>query len=256
MHLLGALAELVANGPPPMLKTLAAKAGLPPAKAHRYLVSFIRSNVVERDPNTGRYQLGPLARMIGLAAIRGIDVVHAATAHMPHALEAMKQSVALAIWTQHGATVVWVEDYPRPIIVSTRVGEMLPLLTSATGRVFGAWLPSERTAGLLESELREMREFPREGAIMGKGDAERLFDEVRKAGVGWSTGSLNPGVSALSAPIFDFHGNIVGAIASLGPVDIFDSSPDGPLAAILREEAGCISTALGYQGQTPRLSAD
>src|SRR5690606_23044127 len=75
IRLLSSLAELSLLGPPPMLKILAAAAGMPPAKAHRYLVSFIRTSLVERDPVSGRYRLGAMARHIGLTAIRSLDAV-------------------------------------------------------------------------------------------------------------------------------------------------------------------------------------
>ena len=46
---------------PMMLKDLAQAAGMPPAKAHPYLVSFARIGLVEQDRVSGRYELGPLA---------------------------------------------------------------------------------------------------------------------------------------------------------------------------------------------------
>jgi DNA-binding IclR family transcriptional regulator len=247
MALLSALAALTFSGPPPMLKTLAAAAGLAPAKAHRYLVSFLRTELVERDASTGRYRLGPLARHIGIASIRSLDVIRLTTAQLPRISAELGYSVALAIWTHRGATVIWVEDFPRPITINTRVGEILPLLTSATGRVFGAWLPETQTNELVEQELASLREFPRPNAPIRKEDVERLFSEVRAAGVGWTTGGLNPTVNALSAPVFDFRGVIVAALSTLGPSDTFDASPDGELAGRLKAAAARLSQALAYR---------
>lgn len=246
MRLLGALATLTVAGPPPMLKTLAAAAGLAPAKAHRYLVSFIRTDLVERDNSTGRYRMGPLARHIGIASIRGMDVIRTASAFLPEILEEVQHSLALSVWGTNGTTVVWVEDYPRPIMINTRVGELLPLLTSATGRVFGAWLPRTQTEGMIDQELRTMRELPRPNDIRRREDVDRLFEQVRRAGVGWTIGGVNQTVNALSAPIFDFRGGIVAALSSLGPSNLFDALPEGDLAARIRTAASRISVALGY----------
>jgi DNA-binding IclR family transcriptional regulator len=246
MALLGALATLTYSGAPPMLKTLAAAAGLAPAKAHRYLVSFLRTELVERDASSGRYRLGPLARHIGIASIRSLDVVRVASAQLQQISAELQHSVALAVWTPRGATVVWVEDFPRPITINTRVGEVLPLLTSATGRVFGAWLPAGQTAELAERELAQLREFPRANAPIRMDDAERLFAETRRAGVGWTAGGLNPTINALSAPVFDFRRRIVAAASSLGAADMFDAAPDGTLATALKVATARISTSLGY----------
>src|SRR5712672_3565887 len=45
---------------PARLADIARATGMPTAKAHRYIVSLIRAGLVERDPNSGHYDLGPL----------------------------------------------------------------------------------------------------------------------------------------------------------------------------------------------------
>jgi DNA-binding IclR family transcriptional regulator len=72
LRLAGVLAE---TGLPEALKDIAARAGLAPAKAHRYLVSLIRAGLAEQDSESGRYRLGPLALQLGLGALRGLDVL-------------------------------------------------------------------------------------------------------------------------------------------------------------------------------------
>jgi len=70
--LLGALAG--APGPL-MLRDLAAAAGMSAAKAHRYLVSFQRLQLVTQDAGTTRYDLGPAALKLGLASLSRLDAV-------------------------------------------------------------------------------------------------------------------------------------------------------------------------------------
>ncbi|MDB5453973.1 MAG: hypothetical protein JWO33_2551 [Caulobacteraceae bacterium] len=242
MLLLSALAKLTYDGPAPNLTALAAKAGLPPAKAHRYLVSFLRTGMVERDAATGRYGLGPLALEISVSALRGFDVVRSASALIPEISARLQHSMALAVWGARGATVVWVHPYPRPITISSRVGEVLPMLTSATGRVFGAFLPSGQTEAVLDEELSHTR-----GPVGERRNYERLRDEVRAAGVGWAEGDLNPAIHALSAPIFDYRGEVVAALTSLGSTHEFDPERNGRLAQMLKEAAWEISLTLGCQ---------
>lgn len=248
IELLLALAALSSDTPPPMLKTIAAAAGIAPAKAHRYLVSFTRTEMVERDAATGRYRLGPAARAIGIAAIRGSDVVRMASQRLPKLCEDVQHSAALAVWTQQGPTIVWVEEVRRPITVSTRVGEILPLLSSATGRVFGAWLPRYATQAMLSRELSANRRLEPSGPLVRLEEVEQLFEQVRQHGVGWTRGGLNTTINALAAPIFDYRSALVGALALLGPSDAFDPDPDGGLAGTLRTAAMEVSEALGYFG--------
>lgn len=247
--LLLAVAALADETPPPMLKTIAARAGLPPAKAHRYMVSFTRTGMVERDAATGRYRFGPNARLIGVAAVRGSDVVRSASKRLPQLCEAARHTTALAIWTENGPTIVWVEEVRKHVTVSTRIGEVLPILDSATGRVFGAWLPRYQIQKPLANELAANRSARDGNRISRIGDAEKIFETVRQHGVGWSLGELNLGIHALAAPVFDFRGTLVGALAMLGPSASFNAAPDGPLAGLLREAAADVSATLGYSAQ-------
>lgn len=241
MRLLVVLADLTADAAPPMLKTLAAAADMAPAKAHRYMVSFLRTGVVEREPATGRLRLGPMARHIGISSIRSMDVVKLAAGRLAQVCAELNQSVALAIWAYQGPIIIAAEDVRRPVTIGTRVGEVMPLLHSATGRVFGAWMPEATIRPILEGELKAASN----GSIKTVAQAMQLFADTRKAGVGWTAGGLNATVNALSAPIFDFRGSFVAALSALGPSSTFDVALDGKLARGIREAANAISRELG-----------
>ena len=68
-------ARLLAHGRPMMLRDLAKNAGMPAAKAHRYLVSFMRMGLVKQDANAGRYDLGAFSLELGLASLSRLDPV-------------------------------------------------------------------------------------------------------------------------------------------------------------------------------------
>src|SRR5882672_2849934 len=59
------LHALVHLGRPAPLKDLAREAGMTPAKAHPYLVSFGKVGLIQQDASTGHYGLGPLALQVG-----------------------------------------------------------------------------------------------------------------------------------------------------------------------------------------------
>ena len=249
MRLMSALVEHTFDNPPPMLKTLAAHAGMPPAKAHRYMVSLIRSQLVERDTVTGRYRLGPMARLMGLRAIQSVDVVRLASPRLPLICSELGFSVALAVWTYEGPTIISVEEARRPITIGTRVGEIMPILNSATGLVFGAWLPRTITQDVIN---RGSASQPKGNKALSKAAVDKLFEDVRERGLGVTEGGLNPTVNALSAPIFDHRGILIAALSTLGPANELDVSPTSPVALSLQKFAAGLSAELGY---TPEMGA-
>ncbi|WP_241134789.1 IclR family transcriptional regulator, partial [Achromobacter xylosoxidans] len=147
---------------------------MPRAKAHRYLVSLERRGYVEQDPASARYRLGPQALHTGLAALAEVDFVKVAAGCLEDLSAAIGQTVFLSVWGQHGPTIVQWRDARLPVTVNVRVGSVLPLLNSATGRVFAAWLPEPLA---LPRALAEWDAARRQGA-----DTAALLDDPAATG--------------------------------------------------------------------------
>jgi DNA-binding IclR family transcriptional regulator len=240
------LRALAANGRSMMLRDLAKNAGMPAAKAHRYLVSFMRMGLVEQDGNTGRYDLGGFALELGLASLARIDPVRLAAPVLEDLCEEIGETVALAMWGNNGATCVrWIEA-GGPITVTLRTGVVLPLTTSATGRAFAAFYRSPYLKKLLDAELRATAEATNTPPAALTRDLEEQLQEIRSHGISRAGGSLIPGINGFSAPVFDHTGRMVAAITSLGTIGHFDMAWDSPLARSIKNAASTLSTRLGY----------
>ena len=72
------LKAIAAYGRPIKLRDLAANTGVSSAKAHRYLVSLLRTGLVRQDKQDSRYALGDFALELGLVALRSLDPVQLA----------------------------------------------------------------------------------------------------------------------------------------------------------------------------------
>jgi len=237
---------------PQMLKTIATATGMPPSKAHRYLVSFIRTGFVDRDPETGRYRLGPAAMQLGLSALANADAVYLATHAIIELRDMFDQTTCLAVWGSHGATALRFEEARRAVTVNARPGTVLPLLTSSSGQVFAAFMPESKVAHILREEVRANKARRDKQAPTTMAQAQALIEEVRKHGLGRIVNDMMPGVSALAAPVFNHRGDVVVALAAMGATNDFDARWNGKIAAMLRQIAARVSSQLGYSAE--RLS--
>lgn len=235
-----------------MLRDLASAAGMAPAKAHRYLVSFGRMGLVEQDPVTGRYGLGPFAAELGLAALARLDPYQVALQALAELSAALDQTVALAVWGNHGATIVrWLES-SQPVTASLRTGAVMPLTRSATGRVFLAFLSQTRTTALAAEELALNA---RSGLEPATPEAlQRIVEETRRHGIARAVNDMVAGVAGLAAPVFDHNGSVVLALVSLGYAGTFDAAWDGAIATALRDAAGNLSARLGARPPAARVT--
>ncbi|MEY2771732.1 MAG: HTH-type transcriptional regulator YiaJ, partial [Pseudomonadota bacterium] len=124
---------------PLMLRDLAAAAGMSAAKAHRYLVSFQRLGLVVQDSASTLYELGPAALRLGLSALSRVDAVRMARERLPGLMHALGHTLALAVWGNRGPTLVHWQESPLAVPVNLRLGDVMPMLSSATGRCFAAF---------------------------------------------------------------------------------------------------------------------
>ena len=242
------LSALVEMGPPLMLKTVAERAEMPPPKAHRYLVSFCRGGLAERDPASGGYRLGPLAVRLGLAALRHLHVVNVGAQALGELRDEVGYTVGLAVWGAAGPTFVRFEETNDALIISGRPGSVMPILSSSTGRVFGAYMPRSITEPFLRKELAGKPHpgaSPSSAPRMTKEQMEALFAHVREHAMAQVRGDVNPGLHGLSAPVFDHAGAIVGVITVMGPAGAIDVALDGPIARALRARARQVSQRMG-----------
>ena len=238
------LARLLAERAEPLtLKDLAAGAGMPPAKAHRYLVSLIRAGLAEQDRESGRYRLGPLALDFGLSALRQIDVLKFGGEALADLRAAIDETVLIAIWGNKGPVVARWEESNRPVASNVRAGWVMPLANSATGRCFAAYMPEAQTAPLLEAEFRQ-RPDDRAGYPL-------LLAEIRAHGLSRVEGDLLRGVASVAAPVFGHTGGIVAVIAALGPQGAFDVDWDGAYARAVKQAAARLSQRLGFRASSP-----
>src|SRR3712207_5912984 len=100
------LVAMVQAGRPLMLRELAGGADVTPAQAHAYLVSFRKLGLVEQDPATSRYQLGPFALQLGLARMRLSNPLRLAGEAAAALAAELGLMVTITVWGTFGPTNV------------------------------------------------------------------------------------------------------------------------------------------------------
>lgn len=244
------------------LKELATEAGMAPAKAHPYLVSFCKLGLIEQHMASGHYGLGPLAMQLGLISLQQLDPVALATEAIEALAARTGHTVAIAVWGNRGATIVRVARPASAVYISMRHGTVMSLRGTASGLLFAAYLPRAKVLAALrgdaaadapgKSTRSAMSSTP--GRAAAGGSTARIepelaarLDQVRRQGLARVTDLLLPGVSALALPVLDARGAIVLALTAIGPSAVFDSRSDGEVAVALREATMGLSRRLGHR---------
>ncbi|KQP19787.1 IclR family transcriptional regulator [Pseudorhodoferax sp. Leaf267] len=229
------------------LKDLAAAAGMPPSRAHPYLVSFGKLRLIEQDA-AGHYALGAAALQLGLTCLYQLDPVKAAVPVAEELARTTGYAVALAVWGNFGATIVRMIDARQPLHVSMRAGTVMSLLGTATGRAFAAVLPQEKLDHAIGGPLGEPEAAGQPMNAQQREELRTAIAEMQAHGVARANGRPMPGVNAFSAAAFDHEGVPAIVITSLGHQDHFPAGWDSGAAQAVRAAAAEISRRLGFSG--------
>lgn len=239
------LMALSRHGRPMPLRELAKAANMPPGKAHPYLVSYSKLGMVTQEASSGYYWLGPTAIQLGLVSLRMLNPVREATPFADELARQTGHSVALAVWSNHGPTIVYLFDAIYPLHTNIRTGTVMSLAGTATGRLFAAYLP---TRLIEESMIEDNRRLgPDIASPADPQTLQKMVEEVRNHGVSRSVNNPTPGVCSFSAPVFDYSGNIVLAITLMGRSTSFNHNWDSPQATAVKAAANEVSKRLGNQ---------
>jgi len=246
------LRAIISIGRPAMLKDIAKISGMPPAKAHRYLVSFQRMGIVSQDIASARYHLGPFALTLGLSALATLDPLRLATPILDELCDEIGMGVGLAVWGSSGATIVRYIDTGDAISVCLRVGRVLGLHDSATGRCFSAFYNPIVIQTALATELNLLA--GKDKALIKKLESEQqaLIEDAQRQGIARAGGSHTPGINGLSAPVFDHTGQMIAAITAVGTAGQFDADCHSTEALKVKSAARRLSELLGFNNTQTR----
>jgi flavin reductase (DIM6/NTAB) family NADH-FMN oxidoreductase RutF/DNA-binding IclR family transcriptional regulator len=140
----------------------------------------------------------------------------------------LDETIGVAVWGTHGPTVVHWELARSPVSMALRVGAVLPVLGSATGLAFAAWLPEADSAPLMEiaaladEELAPRLQLVRDTGMARMATASSFVD----------TPSVH--VHAVSVPVFDASGRMLLALTALAQSSRLDIGLDAPVPRALK----------------------
>ena len=231
------------RGPMPLTE-VARRAGLHPAKVHRYLASLVRTGMASQNPTNGLYDLGPASRHLGIEALRRTDAVSTISAHAVDLRDQTGHTVNVGVWTDQGPTLVRWDTGTHALPIVVRVGSILPLLDSAVGCVFLAHLPDSMTREVLHSQQRQETTRP-----ASAGEVEEIKETTRRDRFSRTTNRMIFGLAALGAPVFGADGALEAVIGLVLPSSFMSASEARRLGTLLCATAASASEELGFQAK-------
>lgn len=192
------------------LTELRRRTGLPSSTLQRLVASLVEEGFLDRAGSG--YRIGVRLAYWAAAASGGIDLLEVVRPILEELRDLTGEtacfyqpSADLRVCTAVAETR---HDLRRPM----RVGQVLPLHAGSAGRVMMAF--DDRLA---ERVLSHGLDSLTDRTITDGETLRRLLIETRDQGYAVSSGERESGAAGISAPVFDAHPDVVGAVTVMGP---------------------------------------
>lgn len=185
---------------------------------------------------------------LGSGHVATLNAIHLARPCLEDVNRETDKTVGLGVWGNFGPTLIWWIEAKKPIDVRLRCGMVLPLLGSATGKVFAAYSSPSLTQPYLDAEI-EAAQKTGSAEFMHQQGVDAHLQQVRDRKMGAIQNAImtninEKGVNGYSVPVFDASGSIVLALTMMG--DATEFPEDDPALDVLKEAARRLSARLGW----------
>lgn len=221
---------------------LARRLGLSKSTAHRLLAALVDTGMVVQDPTSELYRLGPEAISLGARALRSSDLRQAGRRALEELARTTGETASLEVLLEDEILIL--DEVPGGHLVGSvvEVGTRWPAHATSTGKLLLAHRESPPAAAPGDDALEAFT--PR--TVTRRRDLERELEEIRRQGFATASEELEPGYSAVAAPLRDHLGRVVAALSIGGPTARLGTRRLTELAALLRRTADRVSTELGW----------
>jgi IclR family transcriptional regulator, KDG regulon repressor len=184
------------------------------SSVHKILVTLAHHEFLDRDEETRRYVLGIGLLKCSQAVQNYLQINQSARIFLKELAEYSGETANLAILRGTKMVIVDVVESPTEFRVSPPVGTMDLVTAKSNGKAVLAYLPEEhvrdvvKMAGLpanTRNSITKSKQFRNELAV------------VRKQGYAIDVEEFQEGISAVSAPILNSAGQVLGTLSIIGP---------------------------------------
>jgi IclR family KDG regulon transcriptional repressor len=235
------------------LGELAEAVKLHKSTVHRLANILEGYRLVQRDPRTGRYQLGLRLFELGSLAVGNFNVRERARPHMERLVYEVDETVHLCVLDAGEVLYIDKIEPSRSVRMASRVGRRNLAHCSSVGKAMLAWLPENEVDDILRRHgLPRMTPH----TIVTPAELKSELARVRKRGYAIDNEEAEEGLRCVGAAVLDHTGRAVAALSISAPAFRLPMDKLAHVAASVCHAARVLSEESGYRGlETERAEA-
>ncbi len=191
---------------------------LPKSSIYRFLRTFMKHGLLERDPLTGRYYLG--LRLLELEEVvhSKIDIETVSKPFLTALGEFSGETVQLNILHGDCGICLYGVESPSAFRLAPEKGRVIPLYAGASGKSILAFMETEMRDRICEGPFEQFTPYT-------IGDPEELksqLEQIRQQGYAITRQEVYIGSLGMAAPLFGKNKQVRGSVSLSGPIQRID----------------------------------
>jgi DNA-binding IclR family transcriptional regulator len=216
--------------------------GLSRSTTYRIAERLRELGFLEIVDKTARWRLGQETVQLGVAALQSTDIMRVAPDLLQHLLAEVKEAVNLAVFDVDSMVLVYRDQGPQSVTVSSRLGARRPMHASAVGKAYLAAMENEEREALIE-RLDLKRFTP--NTIVDPSALKREIEAIQQRGFAMDLREFEPSLACTASAVFDHRAVPVAAISASGLAERVMPHID-QIGNRVAATARAISERLGY----------
>jgi IclR family transcriptional regulator, acetate operon repressor len=225
---------------------LALAAALPKSTASRLVSSLERHGLVRRTGARGKVEAGPAILRFAHRGVVERNLVELAQGPLDALGERSGETINLAVPGHGGVEHLAQVDSVHFLGTGQWVGRTVDYHTTAVGKILVAY----GAAALPPGRLRRTAA----ATIVDRAALEAEFERVRAEAFATAIDELEPGLTAIAAPVHGPTADVIAALAISGPTLRLPPERVAELKPVLTKEAAALSAQLGHSDKGRRAA--
>ncbi len=204
IHILNLLSE---EQGPQSISDISEKLGYSNTVVHRLLQTLRSEGLIFQDPKSKLYSLGSAFLTYSNKILADMPIAPVLDPWLLKLRDETKETVGFYVPTGQYRVCTIEYESQEEIRRSVGVGKRLPLYMGASGRAILAFLGKEHQDKVLSTLSEEEK-----SSVLSK------LEKTARDGYATNEEEISSNVAALSAPVFDHRGRVIGALSISGPM--------------------------------------
>jgi DNA-binding IclR family transcriptional regulator len=217
----------------------------PWATIYRTVRGLTEEGMLQRDPDTGEYSVGPTLWALASSYVRDHAVLGVGLRHLEQLLPQIQGLLKLTERCDSEAVTLFAEQNPQvPAVRRIREQYRVPLHAVSFGLVLLAFESPESVAAYLAEPLQRVSA----STVTDPGALTDVLAQIREQGYAISRAELQSDNGSIAVPVFRKDGSVAAALSAVLPLHLLD---DAVVSAgqrqLLLDTAVTISESLGWR---------